>query len=658
MLDTDPNKWHERVRNAEQLRDDVVYNQTLMIRQYHGSAYQQGDEPDHKWPENHWYEWLKNIRPQVVYDNPSVSVSTRRGGIDQRVPQALEGVVGWWTESVNLWRELDRVFVDSAFSYGVLMTYYEPYPGFEGRALNDEAVPFRPNARRIAPHRWFCDYDCDNYAEARYAGHVWRADKEELEEDERFDSAVVRELVSGAGHNDKWRAPQSSHYRRHSGNSDDEVICYDIWVPELGELFNDEDANGAILTMGVTFSSNGKPNEPAWIREPRPYYGPRWGPYTLFGYNIVPNNPYPLAPFVAVYEQIQSLNEHATALARSAARQKRIIGVDSSQPDTVDTIQNAEDGEVVVVNQLGENVQEMSLGGAEQSQYQHVQWLRDLRDRVTGLTETSRGNVSDDATATAISEAASQEETRIAMLKRLFAQSTEQTLHTAAYYYFHEPNAIASLPEDIAKQFAPRPTLMPDENQASMMAMRTGMSEHRVRRALSWQPEVIFAGGEADEVLTRVNSGGHYPRFVVAANIEGIEYEDLTLEIEPYSMERTNEALLQKQRMELVDRVANLAPLMAKAPQLLRYDKLFDLLGEALNERELSDRLIPQQMLEQIKQADNNEQQQAVMQQIMAQLQQQGGQAQQPAATANQPQPAQAAAQDMGQLLGQANGAM
>ena len=63
-------------------------------------------------------------------------------------------------------------------------------------------------------------------------------------------------------------------------------------------------------------------------------------------------------------------------------------------------------------------------------------------------------------------------------------------------------------------------------------------------------------------------------------------YEDLDLEIDPYSTEKVNQASQQRRATEVIGLIGNLAPLIPQAP-FVQWNKLFDYLGHSLNIPEL-----------------------------------------------------------------------
>jgi hypothetical protein len=72
------------------------------------------------------------------------------------------------------------------------------------------------------------------------------------------------------------------------------------------------------------------------------------------------------------------------------------------------------------------------------------------------------------------------------------------------------------------------------------------------------------------------------------ASGSGATFDDLELEIEPYSMTRTTEGLEQRRTMEMVGLVTQMAPMIPQMPWV-DWRKVLKHLGNALNFPELQD---------------------------------------------------------------------
>ena len=102
----------------------------------------------------------------------------------------------------------------------------------------------------------------------------------------------------------------------------------------------------------------------------------------------------------------------------------------------------------------------------------------------------------------------------------------------------------------------------------------------------------------------------------------GASFGDLELEIDPYSMERTNEGIEHQRALQAFELVTTAAPAMAQTPWI-NWKMLFDRIGDARNDADFGE-IVDANMLKQAVQ--QQQQQQAV--QVQGEQQAQQGQSQ------------------------------
>lgn len=276
----------------------------------------------------------------------------------------------------------------------------------------------------------------------------------------------------------------------------------------------------------------------------RPYYGPETGPYTVIQAYPVPGQPYPLSPLVAVEDQIRDLQVHARATARSAARRKSTIIVDGTHASLGEDIANADDGEVISVAGFSSTqTQQVELGGVTPQQYEYLNNLRQILREHSGLTETQRGQVSG-GTATESSIAAESLNNRVEYLRSKVEIATAKVLHSLGWFLFHTPGVI-----------------IPVSRRDPLTGMET---------------EGLFFGGQ----FPGEDSG---------------TWNDYAIKIEPYSMQRVNESLLQRRTMDFANLIMEMAPNMPMVPWI-KWQELVAMLGDALNQDD-AENLISWEML-------------------------------------------------------------
>jgi hypothetical protein len=261
----------------------------------------------------------------------------------------------------------------------------------------------------------------------------------------------------------------------------------------------------------------------------------------MFGVYIVPNQVYPLSPLAISEDQVREINEHARAMASAAKQQKSFVAYDPSNPQAGHAAKNARHGEVVPVPGLaGGAIKEITIGGPSQNNYEYLNLLRARLDRSTGLDDAGRGMVSGSGTATEHAEAAQQRHARIQFIQRLFADDTSMVLWIAGWYHFHSEFVVS----------------MVGPEQAD---------------------EMLASDPEFDGWIY----GGMRQRYPDAS------YDELQMDIEPYSMARADEAMIQRRLTEFLDILLRVGPVMTQMPWI-RWRELFSEFGQAMNRKNLT----------------------------------------------------------------------
>ena len=561
MLKTTPSNLYNEIQAAERFRNKYLEYYDDILKKYAGAA--MGSQDGEMLTENHIYEYLSLTIPRLIHDNPRVSVSTRRPVTQNETAKALQHGLNRWVRDTNVRQILMRTAYDILIAYGVVLTTQQPMQGHDPGASNR---PYFPACYRISPKRFICDPLALSISEARFTGHAWIRDKDDLIKEARGDSSwnkeVIETLIVDALDKDstgrKDDAVKDAPSRR-------EVAGYDIWVPEvrLDESPGPEEGfNGTIYTIGLGQDGSGKDSgEVDFIRDPRPYYGPPSGPYSFFGTYYVPDKIFPLSPILATMSQVDELNDHVKSAARSATQYKRLILVDSKSKKLMQDVKSQPDNYVVPVEGLDrDRVIPIELGGITNQQVSYIQMARERLDRNSGIHDAMRGNVTGNATATEVSIADESGTVRLAYIKQQFQQSVRNLLQNVGWFLYYDERVMFPLGADAAKDL--------------------GMEEP------------YYVGGVTEEET-------------------GTSYNDLELEIDAYSMERTSESLRQRRTMEAFQLISNVAQSMPQMPYV-KWGDLLDKLGDAMNMPDLSEMIDEQMMQEMVQQ--QQEQQQQMMQ--------------------------------------------
>lgn len=280
------------------------------------------------------------------------------------------------------------------------------------------------------------------------------------------------------------------------------------------------------------------------LYEPRPYYGPPdQGPYSVFQAYPVPGQPYPLSPLIAVQDQIRDLQAHARSASRSAAGRKTVVIVDSNAGNLANDVTEAEDREVITCPGFNASqAMQVEFGGVSTQQYEYLSLLRDRLDRHSGLTQATRGSMGQAETATEAQIGAEALNNRTEYLKGRVREGVTDCLKSVGWFLFHTPGII--IPVDPIDPI-------------------TGI-----------QTEGLFFGGPTQ-------------------GIEAGSWLDYSLKIEPLSMQRVSEQVVQRRSMDFANFIMTVAPLMPQIPWV-RWMELIRMVGEAMNLDKTDTLIIPQ----------------------------------------------------------------
>ena len=515
----DPAHIRREIAAAELQRDALMKPLADMLKKFEGPGRDESlvDSYDR---ENHYFEWISLALPQLLFQNPRCMISSKRPDVAAWDAVALKHAINRWIVDTDFVRTLERVGVDWSFTFGVLMTTLEDYGG-------DFDDPREiPRSIHIDPQQFGMDPLARSWEESRFMFHKCVVDRASLvarsKSEDGWDKASVETLSTETDIENVGRPKGQDVDRK-------EVTYYEVWVPELNDG-DDEEHHGKILTIGVCLGASEKP-EAKFLRKPRRYYGPRWGPYTIFDAYHVPRSPWPMGPLQAHEGHNRELNLHSRANSNSAARRKTLMLYDETDQATANKILNAPDGAGVGIPGFEKARFDMfSAPGVTEDALAYEQWKRGALERISGLNDRAKGDLSSDASATADAIAARGSNARMAFLERKLYQSIARHLKTVAWFYWHNDAIVAPLPE------------------AALVELN--------RAGLPVGPGTMWSGG------------GNQTAF-----------DDLEIEVEPHSTQRLDEAGMQQQWMQMFQIMLSAAPAIVQAPWM-PWKSMFDKLGE------------------------------------------------------------------------------
>ncbi len=518
----------EEVEAQSKARDEHLAGSELLLERYPGDWWGKGgirgDMTAHN-SENASFEFLSYSMSQWVWDNPAWRVSTKRPRAQQMVAEAMGFWLNTWTKDSDLKTVLQDIAVDFAFAWGVAHVTAVPRP----ETYESEDPFLTPQVSRISPWDFGFDSRAPTWRRARMLWHKYRIDKEDLIEAAEKDRELPRDKRAG------WKQQAIRELqettpgeqavkrlggveRKHAQPDRKEVEVLEIYLPGYqlpGKPGPDDGFNGTVVTLGISGASRSESGGAVMLKDPRPFFGPRWGPYTVFGAYIVPDSPFPLSLLAATAGHIEAASQIAQAVDAQVASYKRVLLSPDGQLAT--TIKGAKNEHVYTCNTSPDLIVEKEFGGTTAQNVAAKMMKIQSRDRAMGFAENQRGTTSGD-TATDVTYANESAAGRQGYVKSRYADGTRRVGKTVAYYGFHMDEIVSPMGPDAIEAWGLDP-----------------------------EDEVFFVGGSFEDG-------------------SGATFDDLGLEIEIDSMSRPSEQklALQGQVLAQVAQMAPAFPMMAQ----------------------------------------------------------------------------------------------
>lgn len=519
MLEVTPEHLANEIKAAEAAFKKPLEVRKTILEHYSGDAMADGNR---RVPENHAHEYVSLVGPRLVANNPRVRVKSRLGGQSKMVAQVLQDGINRWISDTKHSRFLERMAVDFLTAWGVALVTLEQVTGF----TDGEDVVTRPKVVPLDAGQVLWDPAALSWGQRRWTAHKYAMDHDDALErakrEDGWDTAALNNCAVDTNL-DGLQAEAGQNVPKRK-----QIVVWEVYVPDADV---EEGFNGAIYTLGS--SADGAAAH--FLRKPIPFYGPVGGPYVLFGAYTLPRRSIPASPLMMTWQTVEELNVHAMSLSRAAAGYKKIAIGDGFNRDSAEKINNAKDGETVVIPGFKkEQFVELNLGTLDQPRLDGYLMVRDRLQRGSAMDDQQRGKVSD-ATATAVMAVNETADTRMSGLNNRFTAADEELIYKVGWYMHAERSVAIPLGEQGNGQVA------------------------------------IYRGGAED----------------------WDKFDFYEFEIERYSMERTTEAMQQRRGMELMRLVMEAAPNFPLISPFVDIKAWVTAVGDYLNLPELGEIVNP-----------------------------------------------------------------
>jgi hypothetical protein len=523
VLQITPGHLAREVAKAVEFRKKHTSRIKEIVRRYVGNWHRtDADAPS--MPENDVFAWKAFMLPELCFGLPGIRVTAKRPSLHEDIGDAVEQALITWQREAEFLPEVQLVVSDALDGFGVMQVGLEQVEqggGGEG--------PCKPYACRIPQDRFLIDPRCEHSKHARWWGHEYYRDADDLLASGRLDPELVEQFRSSGDEKSAERAVKE-------GDVPDRGVIrlVDIYLPEQNQI--------CTLAMPDREGAHGQ----VFLRPPTDYWGPDSGPYQIFGLYDVPGDPYPMSAVMAWMNQSEEKNAHLRAAANEAASAKSFWLVDAAAPDVNAAIQNARSGDVIPVKDLKDKALKVETGTMSNQRIEYIDIVQQRLDRTSGFGDAQKGKAAG-KTATESQIVDSNSDLRTDWMRQQIARATENVLRKVAWYLFYDPSVVMTL------------TLQ------------------------EWQPDPM-TGAMVEQPVEATYLGG------IQAGQEEMDWTDFNLEIEATAMRRQDDTVKQQRLMQLVQLIPAIKQAEAMGANA-RW--LTDEIGSSMNYRRLNEILFP-----------------------------------------------------------------
>ena len=358
MVAREPSQSFMNERKMSDLRKSMAWslkqlrpfrrNRLHALKHFVGNNY--SDSTSDRVPLNMIWLAISIYLRQLVPRMPKTSVYTMFPDLKPAAHE-MEIALNHLTKEINYAATLKLVVMEAMLSMGILKVGLEVRETDNDLGVDHDAG--QPFADLVTIDNWVHDMTAKDYRRAGYAGDRYSMPYE-----------MAMEVFSGPGR-EKLQPREKSSFGPGSGTeAGAESLSQgsEVMVDEFGKFVDLWDIWLPREILFMTIEAGGNHGPPLEVRE---WEGPEGGMYHLLRFQPVPDNIMPIAPVMQWIDLSEGVNSIWRKLVRQSDRQKEFTVV--SGPATVDgnTIKNANDGDLVSVNNP-QGIQQIRHGGVDQ----------------------------------------------------------------------------------------------------------------------------------------------------------------------------------------------------------------------------------------------------------------------------------------------------
>lgn len=369
------NVEHSR-RQLRPFREDRVE----LIKQYAGSKYG-AESPKRDVLVNLLNQTAELYTLSLAAQRPRVMVNTRKS---EYAPFAanFQVAINNLIQEIELESTLRQAVLDAFFSIGIVKVSRgdSVVVQLEGWPLIDPGYPF---AECVSLDNWVHDNNATEWWRVSFAGDTYRVPFASVEEDERFDKSVVKQLTPSskyANHKDGDELAQRISQGWEVDSDEFEPMCdlIDLYLPK----------DQVIATFACDqYGSFTSDKAPLAVLE---WEGPEEGPYHILSFSDVPDNIMPVSPGSQLMALHLLTNALMRKLAKQAKNQKTTVGYQAGAEDDAARLGRAVDMQFVQMKRP-DALKVMSFNGADPGNQGFTEYTRNWFSRMAGNLDAWAG---------------------------------------------------------------------------------------------------------------------------------------------------------------------------------------------------------------------------------------------------------------------------
>jgi hypothetical protein len=426
--DYDPKKIAKSVSTGFKRMERFRKSRERLLKEYVGRWYGSNDTGGKATPINLIYQATTTLVPNLVYQDPKVSVSSNYLAY-REYAHVLGLATNHLINEIQLRETLRMAVTDAIFLCGWVKTGIST----SGETLDIDGVAHdigQPYADRVDPDDMVIDPWARRIEEAIYVGNRYRIAKEVVQaiglaDDEQLNAMQSR--LDQATEPDVTMLSQvgESKDAMKAGEPVEFVDLVDLWLPE----------ENAIAT--IPWSPDGNLPGGDYLRV-IDYDGPERGPYHMLGFAWVPDNIMPAPPAGVWHDLHETANRLARKAARQAERQKTVLAYEGSAQEDVADILETSDGEAVKVDNI-EGVREINFGGVNEQNYDYLSWAKENFSEMSMNIDLLSGTGTNEPTATQAEIVQANSSVRLSDMQGLVYQFTADVTRDLAFFLHTDP---------------------------------------------------------------------------------------------------------------------------------------------------------------------------------------------------------------------------